>query len=97
MKLSMYAIWDSAAEYYSRPILLNNDEVALRSCHEWMMDADSHIRKSPQDYTLFNIGTYDDETAQIVPADKFEVVCRFHEIKIEEIYQPTQLEEVSNG
>lgn len=84
MKKGIYCIYDSKAEAYNDPVYFQNDQVAMRAAVDLVSQGDNQIRNHPQDFTLFKIGEYDDETAQIKAADKFEVVCRFHEISTEQ-------------
>ena len=65
MKLNVYTTYDSAAKFYSRPWYAHNDDVALRSFKSVCMDSKTDINASPTDFSLFWIGTYDDETSEL--------------------------------
>ena len=92
MIIGIYTIYDKSAKFYNKPFYQQNDQVALRTAHELMMDGDSTIRNAPEDFTMWKIGEYHDDTAQIKPFDEFELICKFHEIRIQEIYQPQRMD-----
>ena len=81
MKLAMFVIYDSKAELYNAPFLYQNDALAMRAARDLANDGQSQTSRTPEDFTLFKIGEYDDNTAQITPFDKFEVMARFIELK----------------
>lgn len=64
-KLKMFAVWDNAVGAYMQPYAVETRGLALRS----FMDAaggsgDSPIQKHPEDFSLFELGTYDQETGR---------------------------------
>lgn len=65
MKMSIYAIFDSAVKTYSRPMFLNTDNEAIRSFQSECNRVGSVINAHPDQFTLFNIGEYDDNTSLI--------------------------------
>lgn len=62
MKMEMYAIKDRLTGF-TTPIPLSNDEVALRWFKE-LTETDTSVRVSPDDYSLYHMGTYDSETGE---------------------------------
>jgi len=70
MKLNIYTIFDQASASYMRPFFTTADQQALRSFKDIATDADHEIGKHPEDYSLWRIGVYDDNTAKITPEDK---------------------------
>lgn len=80
MRTNLYVIWDSAAECYNAPFALVNDQVALRAAQDLRNDPTTDICRSPQDFTLFRMGSYDDSNAQIDSDDQLVVICKFHEL-----------------
>lgn len=65
MKLNVYSIFDTASGLYSRPFFTSSDAEALRSFSDIATDAEHPIGKHPKDYTLFRIGTFDDNKGHI--------------------------------
>lgn len=85
MKQHMFAIYDTKAEMYSQPYFFHNDNVAYRAAEELRNDPQSSLGAHPEDYTLFKIGTYCDNTATIESLATHVVICRFHEIPLRTI------------
>lgn len=64
MKTEIYAIHDNLCGFFTPPFFAINKADAQRSVsHLVNSDADIPICKSPSDFTLFALGTYDDSTA----------------------------------
>ena len=66
MKTNIYSIHDSKARAYGSPFLLTTDGLAQRSFIQACLSDKTEFAKYPLDYTLFRIGTYDDETAIVM-------------------------------
>lgn len=65
MKIQIFAVHDSKAHSYLQPWFMHNDEMAIRSFTQAVKNPDTNFSQAPLDYTLFHIGTYDDETSII--------------------------------
>jgi len=61
MILNVYAIYDIKSKFYSRPYYCINDGVAVRSFSQLANDPASELCRHPTDFTLFRLGTYNDE------------------------------------
>ena len=64
MKFEIFTIYDSKAESYSRPMFFETKGVAIRSFMDVLKAGDSQISKYPEDYTLFHLGTWEDQQAK---------------------------------
>jgi len=64
MLLRVCAIFDSATLAYGRPIFVTADGQAIRSFMDEVnrADGDSDLRKHPDDFVLFSLGTFDDSS-----------------------------------
>ena len=62
----MFSVFDSGAAAYLPPFILPRDEMAVRTFADCCKAPDHQFGKFPQDYTLFRLGTFDDETAEFV-------------------------------
>ena len=71
MKLKVYAVYDSAAMVYDRPICFRADGEALRIWQQLCLNPESGVGKSPKDFSFYKIGEYDDNTGTITPLDRF--------------------------
>ena len=70
MRLNVYTIFDSAAGAYMRPFFAQSDGQALRGFTDISCDAEHDIGKHPEDYSLYRIGTFDDQKAKLDPEDR---------------------------
>ena len=59
-----FSIYDTKAQYYHLPYNLKNEAVAIRQFGDMVNDKETTINKHPEDYTLFKIGTWDDQNAK---------------------------------
>lgn len=79
MKTEIYTIFDTKAKIYNKPFHQVNEAVALRTATDLANDSNSEIAKSPEDYILFYLGNYDDQSAQFELCEP-KSICKFHEL-----------------
>ena len=79
MKLKMYAIFDSAAAMYQRPIFARADGEVLREFKNLSVDSDHPCGQHPEDYSLFRIGVFYDHSGEVV-GHAPECIGRAHEL-----------------
>lgn len=65
MKLIAFSVYDSAAEAWLPPFFMRNKGEAIRSFASAANTNDHQFAKHADDYTLFEIGTFDDETGAL--------------------------------
>lgn len=65
MKHKMFVIYDSKANAYMQPWFLTQNGMALRAFSDCVNDKDHNFGRHPEDYTLFDIGEFDDANADI--------------------------------
>lgn len=65
MVLKVFTVFDSKAEAYLNPIYFQTKGQAIRAFSDTAKDGQSMISKHPQDYTLFEIGEYDQLKGEI--------------------------------
>lgn len=82
MILFVYSIYDEKVESYSQPFFAATNSAAIRMFTDLATDGQSTIYKHPQDYTLYQIGKWDDEKGQIESFDNLNNLGRANE------YQP---------
>jgi hypothetical protein len=70
MKLNAYAIFDSAAGVYMRPFFAQANGLATRMFSDLACDAEHDVGKHPEDYSVYIIGEYDDQTGELKPVQK---------------------------
>jgi len=68
MNLKVCAIWDSAMEAYGRPIFCQALGQALRSFQDEINRPaeDNNLNKHPDDFILYELGTFDDNAGRFV-------------------------------
>lgn len=68
MLLKIFAIYDSKAECYYPPMFHATTGLAVRQFTELANSPETMVGKYPADYSLFEIGLFDNGNAQIKPA-----------------------------
>lgn len=63
MITKIFTIWDAKSESYGQPFSRLTKGIAIRDFGDDVNRSDNHISKHPEDYSLFEIGEYDDSTA----------------------------------
>ena len=69
MLLRVYSIYDVKAAVYQGLTFDVNNAVAMRRFSDLANDPRSPIHSHPEDYILFNIAVFNDETGRIEPID----------------------------
>ena len=70
MKLEIYSIYDFASKTYNAPYYQKTDEAALQHFVSLTNDENSLISKFPDQFALFNIGIFNDESGFIETYDQ---------------------------
>lgn len=60
----MFSVYDSKAKAYIPPFFFPKVAMAIRVFTDSVNDPHHQFNKHPEDYTLFEIGIFDDETGQ---------------------------------
>lgn len=61
MKMKIFSVYDSKAGAYLQPFFFNHTGGALRAFSDLCSDVQHTFGKHPEDYTLFELGTYEDD------------------------------------
>lgn len=62
MKLVILAVRDRAADAFANPFYAPTIGAAVRGFSDEMNKSDSRLRLHPEDYDLFELGTFDDNS-----------------------------------
>ncbi len=76
MKYGIYCIYDDAARIFTAPTIDISDESAIRNFKKMCADAGSVMNFKPSDFSLYAVGVFDAETANIesfVPPERLVV------------------------
>ena len=66
MKVTLFAVYDSASGVYDGPFPGKAEGHVIRSFSDQCLNADGPMGAHPEDFTLFKIGTWNDGTAELV-------------------------------
>jgi hypothetical protein len=71
MKQIICTVYDRAAETYGRPMFVPSIGVAIRSFTDEVNrnHADNQLFNHPDDFDLYELGEYDDQTSRITTLD----------------------------
>lgn len=69
MELKMYTIYDVKTKAYHKPFYSNTNGAAIRAFSNAVNDPVSDFNKNPEDYTLFEIGHYNDTEGTLHPLE----------------------------
>lgn len=65
MKVSLYAVYDRCSGVYDGPIPGRADAEMIRNFTHMCGNSESKISQSPEDYTLFKLGLWNDGTGEL--------------------------------
>lgn len=65
MIFNIYAVFDAKTKAHTTPFFDHSEGRAIRTFADCCNDIGHQFGKHPEDYTLFSLGTYDDELGTI--------------------------------
>lgn len=63
---SVFSVYDTKGEIYLNPFLMSTKGEALRGFSDLVNDPSTMFAKHPEDYVLFQLGTFDDSIGSYV-------------------------------
>lgn len=69
MITGMFSVLDTKTNAYMQPFFAVTAGAAIRSFSDAISDQTTMLHKHPEDFHLFHIGAFDDETGSITPMD----------------------------
>ncbi len=69
MIMKIFSVYDSKAEAYLPPFFFASTGQAVRAFADNCNEENSMLCKHPEDYTLFELGTWDDANAMVLIAE----------------------------
>nr|AVQ10208.1 DNA binding protein VP5 [Gokushovirinae environmental samples] len=67
MKLQICAVYDKVAGAYLAPLFVRTSFEAMRMFRDAVGSADHQFCKHPEDFVLFRLGEFDDNTGAVEP------------------------------
>ena len=61
----IYTVYDSKLEAYMQPFFMQSKGQAVRAFTDSVNDPSTQFNKHPEDFTLFELGEYDDSTGKV--------------------------------
>lgn len=85
MYVQVFAIYDIKAKTFGQPIFQLTEGTARRAFSDLVNDPSTQFNKYPDDFTLFQIGTYDDNSGELisVPDVGKKSLCNALEVLLE--------------
>jgi len=80
MLKQIFSIYDLKAQAFYQPFFFDTIGQAKRIIHDFVQEDGHPFNKHPHDYTLFNLGTFNDNTGEIDHSKK--VICSLVELKL---------------
>ncbi|WNK14794.1 MAG: nonstructural protein [Microvirus sp.] len=80
MKTKLYSIYDAVINVTHFPFQAHNDNDAKRSLLNAATDPNSHLYNNPSDFSLYYMGTYDDQEAIFEPISTPQLVVRLAQL-----------------
>lgn len=69
MILQVFSVFDEKAQTFGRPMLMVHKGEAIRAFSDVLKDEKTLIAKHPEDYKLYNLGTFDDISGMLIALD----------------------------
>lgn len=66
MLKKLYSVFDNVALVYSNPFTSINDGTAFRDFSHACQDPQSSLHKSPNEFSLYHLGDFDDSTGEVI-------------------------------
>lgn len=67
MKLPMFSVFDAKLNAYMRPFVMQAKGQAMRGFGDEVQNAQSDMHKHPEDYSLWTVGFFDEDTGELNP------------------------------
>lgn len=81
MIINAYAVYDSKAEAYMQPIFYKTEGEALRAFTNACKLPEHPFHENAEDFTLFQLGDFDDTTGLMAPFTTPKPLCKAIEMK----------------
>lgn len=72
MEHKIFSIFDEKAKGFLPPFIFHNENMAKRIFADCVNDPNHQFGKHPEDYHLFEIGTFDDVLGRVKPHETIE-------------------------
>ena len=77
----VFSVFDQKAQVYSKPFFCPNEGVATRSLIDVMRSEEHEFSKYAEDFVLFELGQFDDDSGMLEPLQEPQVITRLMALK----------------
>lgn len=81
MITKIFCIYDSKAEAYLQPFFMRSKGEAIRALQALVEDVQHNFCKYAADFTLFEVGSFDDSSCKVLLHDALQSICVLQELK----------------
>lgn len=78
--LKLFSVYDNALKEFNPPTFLHGRGVAFRAFQDAVNAPDNPFGKHPDDYTLFELGTFEGQTGEIKMNTAPERICSARDV-----------------
>ena len=82
MEAKIFAVRDTKSDGFARPSFFISDEAAIRAFSTAVDGGDENMTRFPDDFTLYRLGVYDDESGIITGSDPDRVLTGLEALSI---------------
>jgi len=73
MKHGLYSVRDAATETYNNTFTAPTNAAAMRQFSELAQDENTNVNRYPDDFVLYRVGTWDDDTGTLIPEEMIKL------------------------
>lgn len=81
MTVQVYSIYDIKSAVYQQPFFAHKHGQAMRMIMEGIKQGEAMFAKYPEDFRLFAVGEWDDETGTMAELSQPDFVCELADLK----------------
>lgn len=70
MQQMIFSVYDAQAKMHMAPFTRATIGLAERDFKQGVNDPNSQMYKTPEDFTLWHVGYFDDETGDVIPLER---------------------------
>lgn len=97
LTLKMYSVRDAKAEAYLQPFYVTKEGEAVRGFKECIQDTSHKFHNFPEDYALFEIGSFNQETGTLESLPQPRQVLQAIAVRAAEIDFQAEIEKFREG
>lgn len=90
MQVKVFSLYDSKAKNFGPPFYMQTRGMAVRALSDLVQDNNSMVARHPEDFVLYQVGEYDDATAEFINKNPHELISMASDFKkTNPIQEPT--------